>query len=51
FCKAKFPHTAFVPDGLSFDEGDVIEVLTQHPCGWWDAWSNGKRGWIPSNYV
>ncbi|MBW0489347.1 hypothetical protein O181_029062 [Austropuccinia psidii MF-1] len=38
---------------LSFQKGDVIEVLTQLSSGWWDGviWRQRERGWFPSNYV
>ncbi|KAK8046427.1 RasGEF domain-containing protein [Apiospora saccharicola] len=36
--------------GLSFHEGDVIQVITQLESGWWDGVINGVRGWFPSNY-
>jgi hypothetical protein len=45
---------AYRPDdhtSLSFVRGDVIEVLTQLPSGWWDGLLEDRRGWFPSNYV
>lgn len=50
------------PAVLSFDRGDVVEVMSMDPSGWWDCivgtkW-NGcglggevRRGWVPSNYL
>ena len=35
---------------LSFQQGDIIEVITQLESGWWDGVINGVRGWFPSNY-
>ncbi|KAH9480569.1 Cell division control protein 25 [Psilocybe cubensis] len=51
FCRAKYDYTADVPSALSFQTGDIIEVLTQLPSGWWDGLLNGERGWFPSNYT
>jgi hypothetical protein len=35
--------------------GDVVQIITRHESGWWDAVStkHGQkvRGWIPSNWV
>ncbi|KAF6745028.1 SH3 domain-containing protein [Ephemerocybe angulata] len=50
------------PAILSFDKGDIIEIMSKHPSGWWDCitgttWNgyglggNVRRGWVPSNYV
>ena len=38
-------------DELSFCEGDIIEIVKQDDSGWSEGILNGKRGWIPSNYV
>lgn len=36
---------------LSFQRGDIIQVLNQLETGWWDGVINNKvRGWFPSNY-
>lgn len=35
---------------LSFQGGDVVQVLTRLDSGWWDGVINGQRGWFPSNY-
>ena len=36
--------------GLSFQQGDIIQIITQLPSGWWDGVLNGMRGFFPSNY-
>ncbi len=36
--------------GLSFKEGDVIQVTIQSDSGWWDGVLNRVRGFIPSNF-
>lgn len=62
FCRALHPYSDLDTAILSIERGDVIEILSQHPSGWWDClvgdtW-NGyglggtvRRGWVPSNYV
>ena len=35
---------------LSFQKGDVIQVITRLASGWWDGVIKGVRGWFPSNY-
>ena len=50
--KAQFD---FSPDstgyGLSFKKGDVFTVISKDPGGWWEAELNGKKGWVPGNYL
>ncbi len=36
--------------GLSFKQGDVIQVTIQSDSGWWDGVLNRVRGFIPSNF-
>lgn len=31
--------------------GDVITIITKDPGGWWEGELNGRRGWLPSNFV
>lgn len=51
FCRALYDYEAQDPSALSFRTGDIIEVLTQQPSGWWDGLLGEERGWFPSNYV
>ncbi|KAJ3817695.1 SH3 domain-containing protein, partial [Lentinula raphanica] len=51
FCRAKYAYTAQDASALSFSPGDIIEVLTTQPTGWWDGLLGEERGWFPSNYV
>ncbi|KAJ2820428.1 hypothetical protein GGI24_004489, partial [Coemansia furcata] len=37
--------------GLTFDRGDIIEVLACLESGWWNGICGTNRGWFPSNYV
>lgn len=51
FCRASYDYDAQDASALSFRRGDIIEVLTQQPSGWWDGLLGDERGWFPSNYV
>lgn len=51
FCRALYDFEAQDGSALSFRRGDVMEVLTQEPSGWWDGLLRDERGWFPSNYV
>ncbi|KAJ3271028.1 hypothetical protein HDV01_007109 [Terramyces sp. JEL0728] len=48
---ALYDYESTEESGLSFIQGDVIQVLQRLPSGWWDGMLNKKRGWFPSNYV
>jgi len=50
-CSASFDYEAQTPDELSFNEGDTITIIQKDSGGWWEGEVNGKRGWIPANYV
>lgn len=49
--RALYDFEATDESALSFNTGDVIEVLTMLPSGWWDGMLGNNRGWFPSNYV
>ncbi|KAF1796063.1 SH3 domain-containing protein [Mucor lusitanicus] len=49
--RALYAYESNDPSSLSFKPNAIIDVLAQLQSGWWDGWSNGKRGWFPSNYV
>ncbi|KAL9555088.1 hypothetical protein MBANPS3_002511 [Mucor bainieri] len=49
--RALYAYESNDPSSLSFKPNAIIDVLAQLESGWWDGWSNGKRGWFPSNYV
>ncbi|KAG7088582.1 hypothetical protein E1B28_012559 [Marasmius oreades] len=51
FCRALYDYTAQDASALTFRTGDVIEILSQQPSGWWDGLLGDERGWFPSNYV
>eukprot|EP01129_Flabellula_baltica_P002905 TRINITY_DN12788_c0_g1_i1.p1 TRINITY_DN12788_c0_g1~~TRINITY_DN12788_c0_g1_i1.p1 ORF type:complete len:1025 (-),score=286.40 TRINITY_DN12788_c0_g1_i1:18-3092(-) len=49
--KALYPYDGQTADELSFAEGAIITIHKKDPGGWWEGEINGKRGWIPANYV
>ncbi|KNZ81297.1 Cell division control protein 25 [Termitomyces sp. J132] len=51
FCRALYDYQGPDVSALSFKRGDIVEVLTQEPSGWWDGLLRNERGWFPSNYV
>lgn len=51
FCRALYDYDAQDASALSFRRGDVIEILSKQPSGWWDGLLGDERGWFPSNYV
>ncbi|KAK2172541.1 hypothetical protein NP493_950g01025 [Ridgeia piscesae] len=38
-------------DELSFNEGDIIEVIKEDSSGWWLGKLNGRQGLFPENYI
>lgn len=46
-----YEYTAQAPDELSIREGDVVEIVTKDPSGWWTGRLNGKTGLFPGNYA
>ncbi|KAK4051336.1 cell division cycle- protein [Microbotryomycetes sp. JL201] len=53
FVRALYAYTSLDSSALSFQQGDLIEVMSTLPSGWWDGihCANKLRGWFPSNYV
>jgi hypothetical protein len=39
------------PADLSFQEGDIIEIISEDSADWWKGKLNGKEGLFPANYV
>ncbi|EEB08829.1 myosin type I [Schizosaccharomyces japonicus yFS275] len=35
---------------MSFNKGDVLDIIQKEPSGWWLASRNGIEGWVPANY-
>ena len=48
---AVYTYAGQYEDELSFEEGDVITVLSKDEADWWKGELNGKSGVFPSNYV
>ncbi|KAK7014093.1 cell division cycle-related protein [Paramarasmius palmivorus] len=51
FCRALYDYQSVNKNELKLRKGDVIEVLSQQPSGWWDGLLGDERAWFPSNYV
>jgi myosin-1 len=51
-CRALFDYPGEGdPNQLPFRSGDIIIIHQKDPAGWWEGELNGRRGWIPANYV
>ncbi|KAJ8305020.1 hypothetical protein KUTeg_018603 [Tegillarca granosa] len=50
-CKCLYAYDAQDTDELSFNEGDVIQIVKEDPAGWWTGKLRGKQGLFPANYV
>lgn len=50
YVRALYNYSTEDETSLSFNSGDVIQVLKQLDSGWWDGIVHGQRGWFPSNY-
>ncbi|CAM9341582.1 unnamed protein product [Lampetra planeri] len=51
-CKSLYPFGGEQhQQGLSFQAGELIEVVQALPGGWWEGEKDGARGWFPSSYV
>lgn len=50
-CRCLYAYDAQDTDELSFNEGDVIEIVKEDPAGWWTGKRHGKQGLFPANYV
>lgn len=50
-CKTLYAYDAQDTDELSFNEGDVIEIVKEDPSGWWTGKVRGRQGVFPANYV
>ncbi len=49
--KALYDHVAEADDELTFNVGQLIEVVATSDDGWWKGKCNGKEGLFPVNYV
>ena len=53
YVQALYAYSGVDTSLLSFRQGEIIEVLSTLPSGWWDGvlCEQKIRGWFPSNYV
>ena len=49
--RALYDYDAANDDELTFKEGDVITILQKDQAGWWEGEINGRKGWVPANYI
>ncbi|NXX41193.1 MYO1F protein, partial [Tricholaema leucomelas] len=50
-CQALYQYIGQDVDELSFNAGDVIDILLEDISGWWKGRLHGKEGLFPGNYV
>ncbi|XP_041967464.1 unconventional myosin-If [Alosa sapidissima] len=50
-CRALYQYVGQDTDEISFNVGDIIELMTEDPSGWWRGRFRGKQGLFPGNYV
>ncbi|XP_063003181.1 unconventional myosin-If [Elgaria multicarinata webbii] len=50
-CRALYQYLGQDVDELSFNIGDVIDLLLEDPSGWWKGRLHGREGLFPGNYV
>ncbi|XP_034243725.1 unconventional myosin-Ie-like isoform X2 [Thrips palmi] len=49
--KAVYDYQSQDVDELTLKEGDLIDLIKEHPGGWWQGRLKGKEGLFPANYV
>jgi hypothetical protein len=47
--RALYAYQGTTPDELTFNEGEMLAIITEDPGGWWECESNGRRGWVRSS--
>ncbi|CAL1534478.1 unnamed protein product [Lymnaea stagnalis] len=50
-CKCLYAYDAQDTDELSFNEGDIIDLVNEDASGWWRGKLRGREGLFPENYV
>ncbi|GAA5937888.1 SH3 domain-containing protein [Sporobolomyces koalae] len=50
-CKAIWAYQKSQPDDLSFQPGDIIEIVEEVNADWWKGSLNGQTGLFPANHV
>ena len=51
YADAVWDRVALEDDELSFDVGDVIEILDMSDDIWWHGSVGEKSGWFPASFV
>ncbi|KAI8098757.1 P-loop containing nucleoside triphosphate hydrolase protein [Halteromyces radiatus] len=49
--KAIYPFHSDQEGEISFEKGDILEIVEKDDNGWWLARLNGIEGWVPNNYL
>jgi hypothetical protein len=49
--RALYDYDARDLDELTFQEGQLIELISEDPSGWWQGRLGTKTGLFPANYV
>jgi len=49
--RALYDYQGQTGEELSFREGDMVAIVKKDPGGWWEGELQGRRGWLPANYV
>ncbi|XP_054836213.1 unconventional myosin-If [Eublepharis macularius] len=50
-CRALYQYLGQDVDELSFNVGEIIDVLLEDASGWWKGRLHGREGLFPGNYV
>ncbi|XP_032067969.1 unconventional myosin-If [Thamnophis elegans] len=50
-CRALYRYVSQDVDELSFNVGDIIDLLMEDSSGWWKGRLHGREGLFPGNYV
>eukprot|EP00062_Callorhinchus_milii_P015826 gi/632966490/ref/XP_007899449.1/ PREDICTED: SH3 and PX domain-containing protein 2B isoform X1 [Callorhinchus milii] len=40
-----------IPDGISFQAGEKVEVIEKNLSGWWYIQINAEEGWAPASFI
>ncbi|XP_052793613.1 unconventional myosin-Ie-like isoform X2 [Mya arenaria] len=50
-CRTLYAYDAQDTDELSFNEGEIIDIVKEDPAGWWTGRLRGRDGLFPANYA
>lgn len=51
FVLCMYDYSSGDPDHLSFQKGEILEIVKQEDSGWWAALREDKLGWVPSAFL